>query len=397
VLAIALAPAPAASGAGVEHPSPAPTRVLQDATGPGPVDIVRTSVVQEHDQLVWRTTTARTWRTADLRAGIGRRICLSTHRESGAEASRLCVGAHGDRLRARVATIDAHGLPTRWEASPATVRRPDPHTVEVRGPVATLGRATGTVRWSASSSWIGGRDCPAAGDCVDRAPSTEGRFATYETRHAVPVGCVAGGPETVTHGPAAGRRVALTFDDGPWELTSRFLDVLHHERVPATFFVNGVNFGGRTALLRRMVREGHAIGNHTWSHANVAGGGRGQIVSNQHAIEHATGFRPCVFRPPYGATSGALAAQLRSLGLIDVLWSVDTNDWRLPGAGTVASRALAVRPGGIVLMHDGGGPRGGTLAALPTIIHGLKARGYHLVTVPELLGLPQRWRYRSAG
>lgn len=236
---------------------------------------------------------------------------------------------------------------------------------------------------------------PAASSATPRATkkaTTKKKAKKSAKATALPVlrGCTPRGSYTVRHGPSWSRKVALTFDDGPGPMTSKFLDVLRRYRVPATFFLIGQNIAGRQALVRRMVREGHALGNHTWNHPNVAGGNAGQLTSTSHAIRAASGVSPCVFRPPGGSTNTTLGAQARSLGMVDVLWSVDTSDWRLPGSTAIAARALAVRRGGIVLMHDGGGPRGGTLAALPKIITGLRARGYRLVTVPDLLRLPQR-------
>lgn len=391
-LAAGLLPPAVAAAEAPLRDHPAPQVAIADGDDRGPVDLRRTSLVQDGDQLVWRVLTAHPWTAADLRAGAGRRICLSTHRRDGGEASRLCIGWSGHRLRARATAIGASGRPSGWTASSARVRRVDGRTIEVRGPVAELGRRLGTVRWSVTSQWVGGDACPAVGDCRDRAPDRG--TASYETRRALVVGCTPSGPDSVRQGPAV-KQVALTFDDGPWQLTSQFLDRLRHYDVPATFFMIGRQVAAQAPLLRRMVREGHALGNHTWSHADVAGGNAGQLTSTSDAIRRATGVSPCVFRPPGGATSATLAAQARSLGMVDVLWSIDTDDWRgPPSTATIVARALAAGPGGIVLMHDGGGPRGNTLAALPQIISGLRARGYRLVTVPQLLGLSQRFGYQ---
>jgi peptidoglycan/xylan/chitin deacetylase (PgdA/CDA1 family) len=109
------------------------------------------------------------------------------------------------------------------------------------------------------------------------------------------------------------------------------------------------------------------------------------------AIRRATGFRPCVFRPPYGSSGADLVARTRELGMTSVLWSADPADWRTPGAGVITSRVLAqAGPGAIVLSHDGGGPRSQTLAALPGIVAGLRARGYGFTTVSGLLGYRER-------
>jgi len=104
-------------------------------------------------------------------------------------------------------------------------------------------------------------------------------------------------------------------------------------------------------------------------------------------IRALTGYTPCVFRPPYGAYNSSVVSTARTLGLATVTWNVDPSDYLQPGAGTIERRVLAqVQPGSIIISHDGGGPRGQTLAAYPTIISALRRRGYGIVTIPELLG-----------
>lgn len=188
------------------------------------------------------------------------------------------------------------------------------------------------------------------------------------------------------------RTVALTFDDGPGAYTGRVLDVLHRYGVRATFFVVGQQVRGNEPLLRHALLDGNALGNHTFSHANVSGGGLRQISSTLGAIRRATGYSPCLFRAPYGAGSGLVIGQARSLGLNTIQWSVDPRDWARPGSQAIYSRVVsATRPGAIILMHDAGGPRTQTVAALPRIIRTLRSRGYRFATVPQLLGLPLRY------
>ncbi len=205
-----------------------------------------------------------------------------------------------------------------------------------------------------------------------------------------PVGCAETGPAIVhAHGP--NRKVlALSFDDGPSSLTLRFVRMLHAQKVPATFFMIGDQVSWRyRALLREELRDGDALGDHSWSHPDLATSGnvRGQLQSTKNAIDMASGYTPCVFRPPYGAIDGAVLGTARALGLATITWNVDPRDWALPGTGAIVGRVLSqVRPGSIVLSHDGGGPRGQTLAAYPTIISALRRRGYRFETVPALLG-----------
>jgi peptidoglycan/xylan/chitin deacetylase (PgdA/CDA1 family) len=205
-----------------------------------------------------------------------------------------------------------------------------------------------------------------------------------------PVGCVASGPlEARTNGPRS-REVALTFDDGPSIYTRSFVQMLHAQGVVATFFMIGRQLGGYAGTLREELRDGDALGDHTWTHSDLvtSGGVQSQLQRTKSAIAALSGYEPCVFRPPYGAYDGAVIQTARSLGLDTVTWDVDPSDYTLPGVGAIEQRVLAqAQPGSVVLSHDGGGPRGQTLAAYPHIIAALRARGYRFLTVPQLLGL----------
>ncbi len=202
------------------------------------------------------------------------------------------------------------------------------------------------------------------------------------------------GPAYVTSGPTTGREIALTFDDGPWYDTPQFLDILERYHVPATFFEIGEEistYGEGGAIERRMLADGDMVGDHTWSHPDVSGAGafaQGQILSAASAIRAAThGFTPCLFRAPGGAVSSALISEARSLGFTTIEWDIDTVDWSRPGTATIEQRAIGgAHPGAIILQHDGGGDRSETLAALPDEITTLLRRGYHFVTVTQLLG-----------
>ena len=206
------------------------------------------------------------------------------------------------------------------------------------------------------------------------------------------IGCHAAGASYRLAGSRAHRVVALTFDDGPSAYTSRVLAILRRFGIHGTFFIIGQQVRGNEGLLRRELAAGNAIGNHTFTHANVSGGGIRQMLSTQGAIRRATGYTPCLFRAPYGAVSGLLMRQARGLGMNTIQWSVDPRDWSRPGTGAIYSRIVsATRPGAIILMHDGGGPRGETVAALPRVISTLRARGYRFATLPQLLGLAPRY------
>lgn len=206
----------------------------------------------------------------------------------------------------------------------------------------------------------------------------------------VATGCRVKGPSQVNDGPRRGKKIALTFDDGPAPITPRFLNELKSLNIPATFFMLGQQVNGNKGTVRRMLREGHELANHSWNHANLGGGGGGasaQIRNTNNVIKRVSGFKPCVFRPPYGSTGGDLVSRVRAQKMTSILWDVDPLDWRLPGTGRIVSIIRGqTHAGSIILEHDGGGPRGQTLAAIPQYVRTLKSRGYKFVTVSELLG-----------
>ncbi|MBP2388086.1 polysaccharide deacetylase family protein [Paeniglutamicibacter kerguelensis] len=178
--------------------------------------------------------------------------------------------------------------------------------------------------------------------------------------------------------------VALTFDDGPGPKTEQLLDALKQENAAATFFVVGPNAEARPQVLARMVAEGHEIGNHTWNHRVLTSLAPGRVAMEisgvADAVEDATGTAPTLLRPPYGATNATVK---KAAGVPVILWDVDTLDWKVRDASKVVSNALRdTRPGSIVLMHD---IHFSTIEAVPAILKGLRAKGYHFVTVSELL------------
>ncbi|MEP9402946.1 glycosyltransferase [Sphingomonas silueang] len=209
-------------------------------------------------------------------------------------------------------------------------------------------------------------------------------------------------------GAADPRAIALTFDDGPdasW--TPPILDVLEKAKVPATFFVVGENALEHPQLLGRMVADGDEIGNHSYTHPNLATTGERttklELNATQRLIEAYTGRSTTLFRAPYfgdaePTTMDEIAPALlaQQLGYTVVGLHVDPNDWQRPGTDAIVTQVVnqiaAAAPenaGNVVLLHDGGGDRAQTLAALPRIIATLRARGYHFVTASQLVGVPQ--------
>jgi peptidoglycan/xylan/chitin deacetylase (PgdA/CDA1 family) len=191
--------------------------------------------------------------------------------------------------------------------------------------------------------------------------------------------------------------VALTFDDGPdptW--TPRILRVLRREHVPATFFLIGREAERHPRLVRQELDDGHVIGDHTYSHPDLVKTSdwrsRLEIEGGAWVVEGETGRRPLLFRSPYGNGDAAPhskgADQLASdLGFHPVGWTDETNDWRQPGVNSIVHAALSqLSERTIILLHDGGGRRDQTVAALPRIIDALKTRGYLFTTADALDG-----------
>ena len=195
-----------------------------------------------------------------------------------------------------------------------------------------------------------------------------------------------------SYAPGRGKTVALTFDDGPGRSTAAILKVLARYRVPATFFNIGVNVAVRPGLVRKEVRAGYAMGDHTWDHPNMvllSAASQAREIDRMNAkLKAVAHVRACAFRPPYGnydAVTLSLAQQRR---MSVWLWSVDTQDWMARGSGSSywISRIirLAKGEGGalrhpVVLMHNQPAGNPATVAALPVIIRFFRSHGYRFV------------------
>jgi peptidoglycan-N-acetylglucosamine deacetylase len=194
-----------------------------------------------------------------------------------------------------------------------------------------------------------------------------------------------------THVRTSERDLAMTFDDGPSaEYTPRLLDLLKARHLKATFFLVGENVQAHPELVRRILAEGHEIGNHTWDHPQLSkltdAQATDEIEKTQDAIRAACGVTPTLLRPPYGALNKPEHIWIpQQLKLNVIYWSVDTEDWKRPGAAAITNRVLAgAQPGAIILQHD---IHGQTIDAMPAALDGLIAKGYHLVTVSQLIAL----------
>lgn len=204
----------------------------------------------------------------------------------------------------------------------------------------------------------------------------------------------------VAAGSGRRRAMALTFDDGPSPYTTAIVHILVRMHVPATFFVVGQQLPVFPDAFRDELKHGFEIGDHTENHAWLvrlsAGGQYGQIHADAVAAERLGAPPPRLFRPPYGAYDRVTIAILHRLRMLMVLWSIDPDDWLRPGAKAIVARVLShARPGRIVILHDGGGDRSQTVAALPAIVRGLRRRGYRLVSVPALIALDPPPRHQQ--
>lgn len=188
-----------------------------------------------------------------------------------------------------------------------------------------------------------------------------------------------------------GKRIAITFDDGPHpRKTAEILDFLAENSVRATFFVVGENAKYYPDLIDREASEGHEIGNHTYHHKPMRkckdGDGKREITETSEAIKSITGKAPVLFRPPEGSYSSSTVELARACGCDVVLWNVDTRDWALAGTEEIVSNVKKnVRNGSIILFHDFTRDGAHTLDALKILLPYLISEGYEFVTVSELI------------
>jgi peptidoglycan-N-acetylglucosamine deacetylase len=192
--------------------------------------------------------------------------------------------------------------------------------------------------------------------------------------------------------PAGEKVIALTFDDGPWpETTEKILATLKQEKIKATFYMIGQPLKSFPEIGKKVLADGHVIANHTlhhWYHAMSPLVAQREIEDTQKIIREVLNVETAYFRPPGGVLTNGLVAFAQKQGQSVNMWSVDSNDShpKRPSPEAMLKTILAqATPGGIVLMHDGGGSHDNTAKAVPQIIAKLREQGYRFVTVPELL------------
>jgi peptidoglycan-N-acetylglucosamine deacetylase len=195
------------------------------------------------------------------------------------------------------------------------------------------------------------------------------------------------------HSPSNDKQIAITFDDGPdGKYTPEILDVLKEHNVKATFFLLGQNMEYYPEMARRIVDEGHAVGNHSYSHPDfryltVEDALQKQVIKTQQVFEDIIGFRPAYFRPPYGAVTDEQISALCEEGIVIIDWSIETFDWSdtQNSPEKILNRIKKYHHGGaVILMHSAGGDRSNSITVLPQIIEFLQNEGYELVTIDKM-------------
>lgn len=199
--------------------------------------------------------------------------------------------------------------------------------------------------------------------------------------------------QSVWRGPSTRRALALTFDDGPSESTPKLLDLLASHDARATFCTLGFHARRLPHVMKRIVREGHEIANHTDTHPTLYLRSSEFIASQleraQKAIEEAAGARPRFFRAPYGARWFGLAQAQEQLGLTGLMWTGIARDWRLPAPEIAARMQEATRPGAVLCLHDGreltqNPDIESTLSALRHLLPAWREAGYEMITASEM-------------
>jgi peptidoglycan/xylan/chitin deacetylase (PgdA/CDA1 family) len=371
-------------------------RAARPAGAAGQRQLVRAGLSQAGRELVFTLRTgspvplAKLEPRPDTRRAASRYICLALTRSGGGGGGerRLCLGGPQARRRVGLELVNGKGKPIGGEAVRATVKRPSPQKLVVALLPEDAGLTPRHYAWEVLAS----RGCAVRLRCAESLPA-KGSLA-FRLRPVRAVGCTGGSAGLDANGPRERKVVALTFDDGPSEYTPAFLQVLREKGVHGTFFEIGQEMPGREETMRQILAEGNEIGDHTMNHVELPG--YAQIAGAATRIEDYTHFKPCLFRPPGGAVDAGVIDTAGGLGLRTITWDVDPMDWSTPGTTAIYETIVnTTQPGSIILMHDGGGPRDETLAALPQIIDTLRARGYGFETVSQLLG--QQLIYKPYG
>lgn len=397
---LVLAATPASQPSAQEQRTGSVLRISDPADASGPLDIASVKLRQHLRTLRFSLRTRGRWGLAKLKAQPPAEphrdpsACLFLKR--GHSTRRVCL-PRSKSQGLGVAKVRRNGQLADTHRVRAVISRDGPSKASFEVGLNALGVKPGKYSVHIATDWKG-KPCerpghPLLGDrCADRAPGKGGERWRVESVRTV--GCTARHPTLIRRGGSKTRKVALTFDDGPSTYTASVLRILKAHHVHSTFFEIGQNVSSYPDASRAIIAGGHELANHSLHHESYPGSASMRETSAR--IEAATGFKPCLFRPPGGAENSRVVGDAAAQGMSTILWDVDPQDWRRPGSGAIQSNVLAnTRNGSIVLMHDGGGDRSQTVAALPKIITTLQKRGYQLVTVSKLLGYRTRFALGS--
>jgi len=365
------------------------------SAGPAPAGgtVKKAKISQAGQKLIFQVRTGKQValkdleRSPDLDRPRARFLCFEMTRAGTRIISRICMGGRkNSHQRIGITRANRANKVYSKDTVAASVRRVGKYKLvfSIDPEVARLKPASYSWRVVKSD----GSCRPDRFNCRSSFPA--GSRRKYRVRPVEIVGCTGGNGEFVTHGSRKKKRIALTFDDGPSLYTPDVLRILRRYDARATFFQLGQEVQRYPDEARRILKLGHELANHSTRHSMYPG--YSDMRTTNRIIERATGFRPCLFRPPGGAVSSSVLSAAAEAKLKVVNWDIDTNDWRLPGSGSILGQISNARSGSIVLLHDGGGPRSQTVEALAAGIRSLQRRGYELVTVTELLG--NRFIYR---
>jgi peptidoglycan-N-acetylglucosamine deacetylase len=224
-----------------------------------------------------------------------------------------------------------------------------------------------------------------------QTPTPSPTAATAPVPDSPPANASSASAATYSSAHVNGLYIAMTFDDGPSpETTPRLLDLLKQRNIKATFFLIGQNAQHNPDLVRRILAEGHEIGNHSWTHPQLSKLSdervSEEITKTQDTIKNETGFAPTLLRPPYGAITKRQREWIeQKYGLNIILWSVDPFDWKRPGGSVIEQRIVSgAQPGAIILSHD---IHKQTVDAMPATLQALANKGFKFVTVSQLLSM----------
>jgi peptidoglycan-N-acetylglucosamine deacetylase len=295
----------------------------------------------------------------------------------GALGSAGCTNVTS--LSAPMQTVHAMAQPPQVKIEPTTTASTDKSTATSTTNASSAEKRVASVAPLLASQITDDRPGPAVAPVVPPVPPANPSQIVYY------------------NGAKNAKLVALTFDDGPDNrFTPKILDILKQNDIKATFFVVGSHVKEYPDVVKRIVDEGNAIGNHTWDHGQLSKMNRTQVKNEINRADEQLysilGFHTALFRPPYGETTKNAVQECTDQGYKLIDWSVDTRDWAgAPTPQIMKDVNNELFPGGIILQHSAGGKNGdlsNTVAATEQIIKSLKAKGYQFVTIPQLLGIP---------